>query len=140
VKECNSVRVLSARLAGPALMAAVLAAPCQVAAAATEPARWRPYDLIIDLRDLPKSYSCDDLYYKFWGVMSSLGAGSNMRILSYQCERGRGAPGGDMPARSPRVQLHFELPEALPAGDARLADLEAVERTIRLEPASRSGC
>jgi hypothetical protein len=125
-------------VAAAVLTVAFLAATSGAATAAAEPARWRPYDLIIDLRDLPKSYSCDALYYKLWDVLWALGARPGMKILTYDCERTTAnahagvAPG--VPARSPRVHLLFALPDALSGGEARWADVRAVERTIRLEP------
>jgi len=39
-----------------------------------EPAQWRTYDLLLQFRDLPKTYSCDDLWYRFRDVLLTLGA------------------------------------------------------------------
>jgi hypothetical protein len=125
---------LAAVLLTSILSSVLLAGVCLAAPAAPEAARWRPYDIMVDLRGLPKRYSCDDLYYKFWEVLWTIGAGSNMKILTYDCERGQAGPAQHAPSRSPRVELQFSLPEALHGGEARWADLEAVTRTIRLEP------
>jgi hypothetical protein len=94
-----------------------------------EPARWRPYALIVDLTDLPKRYACDDLWNKFRDVLKTLGANPEMKVTPYRC--GRGA--GDL-ARSPRVELFFKLPEALPSNEAHWHELDASTATIRLEP------
>ena len=137
VKERRSVASLLPQLGVAVLMLTLVAAACEAAPAAApaaEPARWRPYDVIVELHDLPKSYSCDELYYKFWEMLWALGAGSNMKVLTYDCEHRLERTAQGAPARSPRVQLQFTLPEALPGGDARWADLKAVRRTIRLEP------
>jgi hypothetical protein len=125
---------LAAVLLTSILLSVLLAGVCQAAPAVPEAARWRPYDIIVDLRALPKRYSCDDLYYKFWEVLWTLGAGSNMKVLTYDCERGQAGLAQRAPSRSPRVELQFSLPEALHGSEARWADLEAVPRTIRLEP------
>jgi hypothetical protein len=123
------VHVLFLLLVSSSLMIASFCATANATPAPAEPARWKSYDLIVDLHNLPKSYSCDELWYKFRDVLWSLGAGPRMRILTYRCERGRGAP-----ERSPSVQLQFALPDALTGADQRWADLQAVQRTIRLEP------
>jgi hypothetical protein len=105
------------------------------AAAATgsqpgHPATWRPYNLILDLHDLPQSYSCDDLWYKFRDVLLALGARPDIRILVYRCEQGS----IDGNARSPRVRLKFSMPELLTPAQSRWAQLQAVTTTVRLGP------
>ena len=134
MKPGRSARELLPQLAAAALVLTFLATCCDAAPAPAGPARWRPYDLIVELRDLPKSYSCDQLYYKFWEVLWTLGARSNMKILTYDCRAARLGHPANMTGRSPRVHLQFTLPDALPGGEARWADLEAVRRTVRLEP------
>jgi hypothetical protein len=94
------------------------------------PASWRPYDLIVDLHDLPQRYSCDDLWYKFRDVLLAMGARPDIKILVYRCERG--LPDGK--ARSPRAQLKFSMPELLTPSQSRWAQLQAVTTTIRLAP------
>jgi hypothetical protein len=94
------------------------------------PATWRPYDLIVDLHDLPQRYSCDDLWYKFRDVLLAMGARPDIKILVYRCERGL----TDRNARSPRAQLQFSLPELLTPAQSRWAQLQAVTTTVRLGP------
>ena len=124
--KANSVKFLGA---APLLTLAMAAARCDAAPADGDPARWRPYAIVVDLHDLPKRYSCDDLWYKFRDILLTLGADSHMEIVTYRCQRELGAL-----ARSPRVQVQFALPEALPSGQARWLDLRAIKRTTRLEP------
>lgn len=94
------------------------------------PATWRPYDLIVDFHDLPKRYSCDDLWYKLRDVLVATGARADMKILAYRCERGL----PDSAARSPKAHLQFSMPELLPSGESRWADLNANTTTVRLSP------
>ena len=96
------------------------------------PATWRPYNLILDLHDLPQRYSCDDLWYKFRDVLLALGARPDMNILVYRCERGS----NDENARSPQVQLKFSVPELLAPAQWRGAQLQAFTTTVRLGPGS----
>jgi hypothetical protein len=97
---------------------------------ASQPATWRPYDLIVDLHDLPVRYSCDDLWYKFHDVLLALGARPDLQILAYRCAPGMPNQG----ARSPRVQLRFNLPETVDKSQARWADAHATTETVRLGP------
>jgi hypothetical protein len=94
------------------------------------PATWRPYDLIVDLHDLPQRYSCDDLWYKFRDVLLAMGARPDINILVYRCERGL----TDGNARSPRARLRFSMPELLTRAQSRWAQLQAVSTTVRLAP------
>jgi hypothetical protein len=94
------------------------------------PASWRPYDLILDLHDLPQRYSCDDLWYKFRDVLLAMGARPDVKILVYRCEQGL----TDRNARSPRAQLQFSLPELLSPAQSRWTQLQAVTTTVRLAP------
>jgi hypothetical protein len=105
---------------------ALLAATAASAAAAT----WRPYDLIIDLHNLPIRYSCDDLWYKFHDVLLALGARPDLQVLAYRCERGLQTQA----ARSPRVELRFNLAETVDKSQARWADIIATPTTVRLAP------
>jgi hypothetical protein len=94
------------------------------------PATWRPYDLIVDLHDLPRRHSCDDLWYKFRDVLLAMGARPDIKILVYRCEPGL----TDGKARSPRAQLKFSMPELLTPAQSRWAQLQAVTTTVRLGP------
>jgi hypothetical protein len=94
------------------------------------PATWRPYDLIVDLHDLPQRYSCDDLWYKFHDVLLAIGARADLKIVTYRCERSQ----SESNARSPRAQLQFALPELLSPAQSRWAQLQATTTTVRLAP------
>jgi hypothetical protein len=110
------------------LLTGLILVTCTVAVAAAttgQPAVWTPHELIVDLRDLPRHYTCDDLWYKFKGILSALGARQDMEILPYRCE-----------SNSPRVQVRFSTPRLLPAAQAKWADLQAVEREVQIRPGS----
>jgi hypothetical protein len=115
----------------------LLAASANAAAPLPEgsqwPAMWQRRALIVRFHDLPKRYSCDDLWYKFRDVLERLGASSRMDILPDRCERSLGAA-----ARSPRVRLEYFVPRQLERKNARNADLTAVVRTVRIEPGEPS--
>lgn len=92
------------------------------------PALWRTYDMIVGLKNLPRTYTCDQLWYEFDGILVRLGAPRvGISILPYHCSP---SPGGDL--RSPSVQARFVLPFMLQPG--LKAPFTAVERTLRLAP------
>jgi hypothetical protein len=109
--------------------AALLMGSAYAATGTPQPARWRPYALIVDLSDLPKDYSCDDLWYKFRDVLTSLGANRQMTVTPYRCGHVKGEA-----MRSPRVELFFKLPEPLTAKQASWHDLYASSAKVKLEP------
>lgn len=97
--------------------------------AAGQPALWRVYDMIVDFRNLPRTYTCDQLWYEFHGILLRLGAPlASIDILPYDCSP---SPAGDM--KSPSVEVRFQLPFIVQPGITG-APLEAVERTVRLSP------
>ncbi len=99
---------------------------CLVTSIATSaPAVWAPHELIVNLHDLPKHYSCDDLWYKFRAILLTLGARQDMEILPYRCE-----------GYSPQVQLKFSAPRLVQGANARWSDLTAVTRTVQIAPGS----
>jgi hypothetical protein len=123
-----------------ALIAVLLAAVSAVSAAATTrtvppaaPAEWRTYDVLVPLQNLPTSYSCDDLWYKFRALLLQLGARNYMTISPYQCGYLSGPP-----AHSPSVELKFQLPEVLHGTATRYAQISVAEKTIRLAPGTPS--
>ena len=93
------------------------------------PAVWMSHAIIVDLKNLPKRYSCDDLWYKFHDVLLAIGARPNMKILPYRCDRRLGSV-----AYSPKVQLEFSLPRLVSGKQAQWADLDVVTKTVRLSP------
>jgi hypothetical protein len=104
-------------------------APTPAVQLAGQPAAWRHHDLIVSLRNLPKRYSCDDLWYKFRDILLAMGARRDTKILVYQC----GERAGKL-ARSPKVHLQFSTPELLADSQARRADIKAASQTVRLAP------
>lgn len=99
-------------------------------ATAGRPALWRTYDMIVNLQNLPRTYTCDELWYEFHGILLQLGAWSySINVLPYHCSP---TPSGDM--KSPDVQVHFQLPFFLQGPATKYASAKAIERTIRLSP------
>jgi hypothetical protein len=87
------------------------------------PAVWFSHAIIVDLDNLPKRYTCDELWYRFRAVLLSIGARPDMEITPYHCDQ-----------LSPSVELQFSLPHAMEGTPPRLADLQAADNTITLEP------
>jgi hypothetical protein len=116
------------------MLAVALAAAAQALAGeapAATPAEWRPYAVLVDFRDLPRTYSCDELWYKFRDVLRKLGARAYMTITPYHCGvRGGGA------ARSPSVEVKFQLPQPLHGAAVRYAEIATVEQLVRFSPGS----
>jgi hypothetical protein len=93
------------------------------------PALWRSYDMIVNLQNLKRTYTCNQLWYEFHGILLQLGAWPySINILPYQCSP---TPSGYL--RSPNVEIRFQLPIFLQA-TVKSAPAEAVERTVRLSP------
>jgi hypothetical protein len=110
-------------VAAPAALGAVEGAP------AGRPALWRTYDMIVGLQNLTRTYTCNQLWYEFHGILLHLGAWPySINILPYQCSP---TPSGYM--RSPNVEIRFQLPIFLQAA-VKTAPAEAIERTVRLSP------
>jgi hypothetical protein len=113
------------------IAAAVVGAP--LAATSSTPARWRSYNLLVEFHGLPRTYSCDDLWYKVRDLLVRLGARPSMTITPYAC----GFRGGGE-ARSPSVEVRFQIPEPLAGSETRYADTTVSEQTVRLTPGSPS--
>src|SRR5262249_18281703 len=65
-----------------------------------QPALWRTYDMIVNFQNLPRTYTCDQLWYEFHGILLQLGAWSySVSILPYHCSP---SPSGYL--RSPDVE------------------------------------
>jgi hypothetical protein len=107
----------------------VAAGAVATGATAGRPALWRTYDMIVNLQNLPRTYTCNQLWYEFHGILLRLGAWPySINILPYQCSP---TPSGYL--RSPDVEIRFQLPIFLQAG-VKVAPAEAIERTVRLSP------
>jgi hypothetical protein len=99
-------------------------------AGAAGPAQWRSFNILVALRNLPRNYTCDDLWYRFHDLLLAIGARPmSLNILPYQC-----ANTAAVSERSPKVQLEFELPVGLTPAEARYADALAIRRRVRLAP------
>src|SRR5512146_306313 len=95
-----------------------------------KPALWRTYDMILNFQSLPRTYTCDELWYELHGILLRLGAWPySVSILPYHCSP---KPSGDM--KSPDVQVRFQLPFFLHGAAATSAPAKAIERSIRLSP------
>ena len=112
---------LIASLGSLLLVATCLTARADSAPTA-EPTEWVRHDLLVDLRDLPKRYTCNELWYRFRDVLVTIGA-RPVKVLPYRCESALGSGG-----RSPRVHLTFDMPQALPGphGTGESAVLETL--------------
>ena len=100
-------------------------------AATRTPAAWRSYDMLVEFRALPRAYACDELWYKVRDVLLQLGARAYMTITPYDCGAQSGAK-----ARSPSVEVKFQLPQPLAGPATRYAETTVSERAIRLAPGS----
>jgi hypothetical protein len=110
------------------LSVASAATPARAAdSAAPQPAAWLQHNLIVSLHDLPRTYSCDDLWYKFRDVLLEIGARADYKILPYDCD-----------STSPQLQLNFALPQGLGPSQQQYADLDATSKTVELEPGKPS--
>lgn len=93
------------------------------------PALWRTYDMIVNLQNLPRTYTCNQLWYEFHGILMRLGAWPySVNILPYHCSP---TPSGYL--RSPDVEVRFQLPIFLSSA-VKSAPAQAIERTVRLAP------
>lgn len=113
------------------LAAAGAAGSVPAAAAAGAPAEWRSYDVLVEFTALPRTYSCDQLWYKLRDILRAAGARAYMTITPYDC----GVRGGG-PALAPRVHLQFQLPLPLHGAATRYAQIDVVDATLRLAPGS----
>lgn len=94
------------------------------------PALWRTYDFIVNFQNLPRTYTCDELWYELHGIVVRLGAWPySINILPYHCSP---SPSGDM--KSPDVEVRFQLPFFLEGAAAKWAPAKAIERKMRLSP------
>jgi hypothetical protein len=93
------------------------------------PAVWVPHALIVDLPNLPKRYTCDELWYKFRDVLFAIGARPDMKVLPYRCESALGPR-----AYAPKVQLEFSTPRVVTGKDTKWADMQVVTKSVRLAP------
>ncbi|MGO9803023.1 MAG: hypothetical protein ACLPTM_11990 [Steroidobacteraceae bacterium] len=112
-----------------ALMAPVRGGTAGPREAAGPAAQWRPFDLYVELNDLPRAYTCNELWYRFHDLLLAIGARPNPQIVAYHCD----ATAAES-SHSPSVQLQFQLPDLLPPSLSRYADVAVERSTIRLGP------
>jgi hypothetical protein len=91
------------------------AGPAPAALPTAQPVAWVAHDVSVDLYNLPRRYSCDDLREKFHDVLLALGVRADVTVLVSRCELG---------SRSPNVRLHFSTPKLV----------ERASAIIHLEP------
>jgi hypothetical protein len=122
---------LIASWSAPAIAASMLLQVSSASAsAATQLAFWAQHDEIDYLDNLPRPYSCDELYYKYRDVLLRLGARPGMKIYAYGCVH------GDRVASKvrPHVDLTYEIPKALPPSAVTPSSLQAKLQTLHLGP------
>jgi hypothetical protein len=131
--KCAVVLLASLFVSSVAAAAPAHASPATPAqqTPSTQPtwATWITRDIQIDLKDLPRSYSCDQLWYKLRGVLFAIGAREYMAITPYNC--GPKAAGA---GRAATLDLKFQTLRALSGPDARWAQTSAVWRVVRIAP------
>jgi hypothetical protein len=134
-RRLRTTPTLKSLLAGSALGLFAAQGDCATAATAAtpqpQPAVWMQHMLQVQLSNLPKNYSCYDLWYRFREVLQKIGARPDWKITTQGC-----VFSGNSQARSPLVELVFYFPEALPAAQAKWSDVKAVPSTVSLEPSS----
>jgi hypothetical protein len=96
--------------------------------AAVQPAVWVPRELLVQLHDLPKLYSCDALERKFRSVVTNLGARPDVRVLAYRCGPGSGRAG-----YSPSIHLHFQTPQVVAGAQTQWSSFDANRTNVRSE-------
>ena len=84
--------------------------------------------ILVSLSDLPRGYTCNDLWYRFKDVMLAIGA-QQLQILTYDCVDKNPQPHG-----SPKVELKFEFPTVLTGDNERYADFRGTPSSVRLAP------
>jgi hypothetical protein len=82
------------------------------------------------LDNLPRSYSCNELYYKFRDVLLTLGARPGMQIHAYGCT----GIGEATAKQTPHVELTYEVPKAAPPGTLSKSTFKAVVKTVEVGP------
>lgn len=93
-----------------------------------QPAVWVPREVLVQLHDLPKRYSCEALQRKFRDVLTLLGARHDVRVLAYSCGADSGAAG-----YSPSVHLHFGAPEVVEGAQTQWANFDANRTNVLAE-------
>lgn len=115
-------RVVAFALTGM-LVGSAAATASPAASTLKVPAIWNPHVMIVDLDKLPHAYDCDALWYRFRFVLLGIGARADtLNIKPYNCS-----------TRSPSVEIHFQLPQALQSSQAKWADFQASSTQVQLD-------
>jgi hypothetical protein len=86
--------------------------------------------MIVNFQNLPRTYTCDQLWYELHGLLLRLGAWPySLNVLPYDCSP---TPSGNV--KSPNVEVRFQLPIFLSGVAVKSAPAEAIEGTVRLAP------
>jgi hypothetical protein len=132
MREDTAVRALASYIAGIGAVAAltVQSGRAEVAPAnALQPAFWAQHDEIDYLDNLPRKYSCDELYYKYRDVLLRLGARPGMKIYTYGCTGSKGAESDRV-----HVDLTYEIPQLAPPTVSAGSTLMARPETVAIGP------
>lgn len=127
-RSAERLHLAPVRVTAALVFLAAILPTAALSAPAPQSAAWIAFDLVVNLRDLPQRYSCEDLSQKFRDVLLAISARPE-RILAYRCEKALGQR-----ARSPEVHVQFSLPEVLGAPGRGSADLSVMRKTIELQP------
>jgi hypothetical protein len=94
-----------------------------------QPAAWVPHDVIVAYRDLPRAYTCDELWYKVGDLLRALGAWNAVSITPYDCK-----PSTPSDGHSPKLEVRFLTLRSLEPQNARWAQAQAATETIVVAP------
>lgn len=114
----------------PGTSPATTASAATTTATGTTAAEWMTHRILVSLTDLPRGYTCNDLFYRFRDVMFAIGA-QQLQILTYDCPDKNPQPHG-----SPKVELKFQFPTALTGDNVRYADFQGTTTSVHLAPGS----
>jgi hypothetical protein len=127
------VKTAPSRLASLLALACTVTAPATVVAAAAnpteQPAAWIPHHVMVVYRNLPRAYTCDELWYKVGDLLRALGAWASVSITPYDCKPSTATDG-----RSPQLEVRFLTLRALDPQNARWAEAKASTETVVLKP------
>jgi hypothetical protein len=96
---------------------------------AQRPATWIPHHVLVVYRNLPRAYSCDELWYKVGDLLRAVGAWKSVSITPDDCK-----PSTSTDGRSPKLEVRFLTLEALGPENARWAEAQAATETVVLVP------
>lgn len=125
---CATRSLAAVRVVAALVWVAAMAPAAALDAATRRAAAWVAFDLVVDLRNLPRRYSCEDISQKTRDVLLAVGAHPEY-VLTHRCEQALGTQ-----SRSPEVHVRFSLLEALDEPRERTSGLSVVRKTVELQP------